>query len=214
MRSDRRMTLDEITVRRALPRTTVWSWIENLPVPRAEFDPRPATTLGAEPVRPTRAGTGSCAGRRTSGALPSSTSSPAIRCFATSCAYIAEGYKRDRNRVAVGNSDPAVVSLCARWLGRCLPSDWDRPCSTTPTRIWSCSGGSGRRNSRSSPSASSLNVSPIAGRCGDEPGEARMECSRCGPVTPFFGRGCRGGGWTASELVGPSMHATGRGAVW
>jgi len=60
MRSDRRMTLDEITVRLALPRTTVWSWIENLPVPRAEFDPRPATTLGAEPVRPTRAGTGSC----------------------------------------------------------------------------------------------------------------------------------------------------------
>jgi hypothetical protein len=34
------------------------------------------------------------------------------------CLYIAEGYKRDRNRVAVGNSDPAVVCLCNQWVSK------------------------------------------------------------------------------------------------
>jgi hypothetical protein len=34
------------------------------------------------------------------------------------CLYIAEGYKRDRNRVAVGNSDPAVVCLSDQWIRR------------------------------------------------------------------------------------------------
>jgi hypothetical protein len=30
--------------------------------------------------------------------------------------YIAEGYKRNRNRVSIGNSDPKVVALSARWM--------------------------------------------------------------------------------------------------
>jgi hypothetical protein len=34
------------------------------------------------------------------------------------CLYIAEGYKRNRNKVAVGNSDPAVIILCTRWIRR------------------------------------------------------------------------------------------------
>lgn len=34
------------------------------------------------------------------------------------CLYIAEGSKRNRNQVAVCNSDPAVVRLCARWIRR------------------------------------------------------------------------------------------------
>jgi hypothetical protein len=39
---------------------------------------------------------------------------PTFRDFV--CLYVAEGLKRNRNRVAVGNSDPAVVALCARWI--------------------------------------------------------------------------------------------------
>ena len=34
------------------------------------------------------------------------------------CLYLAEGSKRDRNRVQVCNSDAAVVSVCHDWLGR------------------------------------------------------------------------------------------------
>jgi hypothetical protein len=32
--------------------------------------------------------------------------------------YIAEGYKRSRNTASLCNSDPAIVSLAARWLSR------------------------------------------------------------------------------------------------
>jgi hypothetical protein len=39
---------------------------------------------------------------------------PGFRDFV--CLYIAEGYKRSRNRVALGNSDPAVVKLADRWI--------------------------------------------------------------------------------------------------
>jgi hypothetical protein len=32
--------------------------------------------------------------------------------------YIAEGYKRRRNEVSIGNSDPAVLKLATRWIRR------------------------------------------------------------------------------------------------
>ncbi len=41
---------------------------------------------------------------------------PTFRDFV--CLYIAEGYKRDRNRVSICNSDPAVMVLATRWLRR------------------------------------------------------------------------------------------------
>jgi hypothetical protein len=41
---------------------------------------------------------------------------PGFRDFV--CLYLAEGSKRDRNRVSVCNSDPAIVRLCDRWLRR------------------------------------------------------------------------------------------------
>ena len=41
---------------------------------------------------------------------------PTFRDFIT--LFIAEGTKRDRNRVAVANSDPAVIAVCVAWLRR------------------------------------------------------------------------------------------------
>jgi hypothetical protein len=41
---------------------------------------------------------------------------PTFRDFV--CMYIGEGTKRDRNRAALGNSDPRVVLLATRWLRR------------------------------------------------------------------------------------------------
>lgn len=52
-------------------------------------------------------------GRRTFAALDED---PRFRDFVT--LYIAEGYKRDRNKVVLGNSDPAVVAFTDAWLGR------------------------------------------------------------------------------------------------
>ena len=41
---------------------------------------------------------------------------PSFRDFV--CLYIAEGSKRNRNRVAIGNSDPSMIALCTRWIAR------------------------------------------------------------------------------------------------
>jgi len=41
---------------------------------------------------------------------------PSFRDFVT--LFIAEGSKRDRNKVAVANSDPAVITVCVAWLRR------------------------------------------------------------------------------------------------
>lgn len=119
MRSDRRMTLDEITVRLALPRTTVWSWIADLPVPRSEFDPRPAGNAqrrASEATSRKHRLLREAAYERGAAEFEELARDPLFRDFV--CLYIAEGYKRDRNKVAVGNSDPAVVRLCAHWLDR------------------------------------------------------------------------------------------------
>ncbi len=41
---------------------------------------------------------------------------PTFRDFV--CLYIAEGYKRDRNRVSIANSDPAAMVLALHWITR------------------------------------------------------------------------------------------------
>jgi hypothetical protein len=41
---------------------------------------------------------------------------PTFRDFV--CLYIAEGYKRSRNTVAICNSDPAVMQITSRWIRR------------------------------------------------------------------------------------------------
>ncbi len=43
-------------------------------------------------------------------------SEPTFRDFV--CMYMAEGYKRSRNTVAICNSDPAIVAMCAPWVRR------------------------------------------------------------------------------------------------
>ena len=41
---------------------------------------------------------------------------PTFRDFV--CLYIAEGYKRNRNTIAICNSDPAVMQIATRWICR------------------------------------------------------------------------------------------------
>jgi hypothetical protein len=45
---------------------------------------------------------------------------PTFRDFV--CLYIAEGYKRNRNRVSVANSDPAAIALAVHWFRLCSNS--------------------------------------------------------------------------------------------
>ena len=52
-------------------------------------------------------------GRRT---FPGLATEPTFRDFV--CLYLAEGSKRRRNVVAICNSDPAVIKIAQRWIGR------------------------------------------------------------------------------------------------
>jgi hypothetical protein len=115
LRVEKHLSIDEIAERLALPKTTIYYWVRDLP-------------LG----RPRRANPGQHKGNRTVRAkwrlrrmaayglgrleFARLARDPTFRDFV--CMYIGEGSKRNRNRVAVCNSDPRVVVLCTRWMRR------------------------------------------------------------------------------------------------
>ena len=112
LRVEKHLSIDEIAERLALPKTTIYDWVRDLPLDR--------------PRRPHRKGNpafqAKCRLRRMAayalGRLEFERLSrdPMFRAFV--CLYIAEGYKRNRNKVSVANSDPKVVVLCTRWIRR------------------------------------------------------------------------------------------------
>ena len=115
LRVEKRLTIDELAERLALPRTTIFYWVRDLPIP---------ATLGQTAAR--RAATRAmqarfrrlrmdayAEGRRTFLALSAETT---FRDFV--CLYVAEGYKRNRNSVAIGNSDPRVIAVANHWIRR------------------------------------------------------------------------------------------------
>ena len=112
LRIEKHLSIDEIAERLALPKTTIYYWVRDLPLGR--------------PRRPDRRGNptlqSKCRLRRLAayaiGRLEFERLSrdPTFRDFV--CLYIGEGSKRNRNRVAVCNSDPSVIIVCTRWIRR------------------------------------------------------------------------------------------------
>jgi transcriptional regulator with XRE-family HTH domain len=112
LRIEKHLSIEEIATRLGVPQTTIYDWIRDLPLGR--------------PRRPHRKGNpgfqARCRLRRTAayalGRLEFERLSrdPTFRDFV--CLYIGEGSKRNRNRVAVCNSDPRVIVLCTRWIKR------------------------------------------------------------------------------------------------
>lgn len=111
LRADRRLSIIELADRLALPKTTVYSWVRDLPLgrPRRE-NQRPATSAMQRKFRLLREAAYED-GLRTFDSLAAD---PTFRDFV--CMYLGEGSKRDRNRVSLGNSDPRVVLLATRWM--------------------------------------------------------------------------------------------------
>lgn len=121
LRSERRMPLTEISERLAIPKTTVWYWIKDIEV----VEPGHALQTPARQAARLRAaranGERAALLRRDAYArgqleYPELIREPTFRDFV--CMYIGEGYRRDRNRVALANSNPAVVRLADRWIRR------------------------------------------------------------------------------------------------
>lgn len=115
MRVDRNMTIDDIAEHLAISRTTVFYWVKNLYIPQTNKQ-------SAARQRASDANSAKARLKReesyAEGAevYPELIKEPTFRDFI--CMYIGEGYKRDRNRVSICNSDPLVVKLGNEWITR------------------------------------------------------------------------------------------------
>jgi hypothetical protein len=117
-RIERRLSIVEIAERLTLPKTTVFYWVRDIPLQRPRRD-NPDT--GARAMRSKFRLLREEAYREGRESFPAvSAMDRTFRDFV--CMYIGEGYKRNRNRVSIANSDPRVVMLATRWL-RALSSN-------------------------------------------------------------------------------------------
>jgi transcriptional regulator with XRE-family HTH domain len=113
IRRDRRLTLDEIAERLALPRTTIYYWIRDLPVPDevTHSDKRKAARRRAtRAMQRTYSLRREAAYREGLASFEALSSDPTFRDFV--CLYIAEGYKRNRNQV----SNAIRTRRWSRWV--------------------------------------------------------------------------------------------------
>ncbi len=115
LRRERKLTIDQLAECLALPRTTIYYWVRDLPIPRTTRQ-SPGQRKGARGmVRKYRELREAAyeEGRQTFDAL---CAEPTFRDFVN--LYIAAGYRRNRNRVSLANSDAAVIAVAATWMRR------------------------------------------------------------------------------------------------
>ena len=115
LRTDKKLTIDELAERLAISRTTIYYWVKDLPIGTTERESL-ATRRASAANKKRHAGLRAAAYERGKKELPALLERPTFRDFV--CMYIGEGYKRNRNVVSIGNSDPTVVLLSDRWIRR------------------------------------------------------------------------------------------------
>lgn len=119
MRIERQFTIDELAERLALSRSTVYYWVRDLPIPGSGSGgewPEAARRKGTLAMQRKYRLLREEAYREGQESFDGLAIDPTFRDFI--CLYIAEGYKRNRNRAAIANSDPAVVGFATRWIRR------------------------------------------------------------------------------------------------
>lgn len=115
LRREKKLTIDELAERLAIPRTTIYYWIKDLPIATTEKETL-AAKRASKANREIHMRLRSAAYQQGRTEYPILLEQPTFRDFV--CMYIGEGYKRNRNAVSICNSDPAVVRLGATWIGR------------------------------------------------------------------------------------------------
>jgi hypothetical protein len=118
LRRDKKLTIDELVERLALPRTTIYYWVRDIPVPRrpnAEW-PESARLAGSRAMQRKYELLREAAYYEALDEFVFLDAQAGFRDFI--CMYIGEGYKRSRHTVSLVNSDPAVVQLANKWIRR------------------------------------------------------------------------------------------------
>jgi excisionase family DNA binding protein len=117
LRLERKLTIDQLAERLALPRTTVYYWVRDLPIPymspgRQAALPhlRRGNLRMQEKYRRLR----DDAHERGRAEFAQRADDPSFRDFVV--LYLAEGYKRNRNVVSICNSDVAVLRVSLPWM--------------------------------------------------------------------------------------------------
>jgi excisionase family DNA binding protein len=117
MRIERKLTIDELAERMGLSRSTIYYWVRDLPIPGSGSGggwPRDAQRKGTRAMQRKYRRLREEAYRAGVEEWERLAEDPTFRDFV--CMYLAEGYKRSRNSVAICNSDPAVMQLGTRWI--------------------------------------------------------------------------------------------------
>jgi hypothetical protein len=115
LRVERQLSIDEIAERLALPKTTVFYWVRDLPLGRPRRA-NPGQRRGNRGMRRKYRELREAAYAQGRAEFEELASIPTFTDFV--CLYIAEGYKRQRNNVELCNSDPGVIALAVRWMRR------------------------------------------------------------------------------------------------
>lgn len=113
LRTQHNMTLEAIMERLALPKTTIYYWIKDLPIPRTEKQSA-AQVLRSEKVRVKYAKLREAAYQEGIAQAPELLQDLTFRDFVV--LYMAEGSKRHRNKLAFANSDPRLIQLAYKWM--------------------------------------------------------------------------------------------------
>jgi AcrR family transcriptional regulator len=118
LRRERDLTIDELAERLALPRTTIYYWVRDLPIERKPHTawPESARAKGNRAMQRKYRLLREAAYEQGVAEFDELDEDPTFREFV--CMYIGEGYKRSRNRVSIGNSNPNVLRLATWWLRR------------------------------------------------------------------------------------------------
>lgn len=118
LRAEKKLTIDELAERLAIPRTTIFGWVRDLEIPRKPNDgwPVSAQKKGTRAMQVRFWALREMAYKQGRDEFPALVLQPTFRDFV--CMYIGEGFKRDRNVVSICNSDPAVIRLGAHWIRR------------------------------------------------------------------------------------------------
>jgi transposase-like protein len=118
LRKERELTIDELAERLALSRSTISSWVKDVPITRQPNDGWPASARrkGNRAMQEKYRLMREAEYERGLEEYMEFVCVPTFRDFVTM--YIAEGYKRDRNTVSLANSDPTVIRLATTWMRR------------------------------------------------------------------------------------------------